>query len=81
MERAAEGITQEDIDRVRERIRVGDMIRIRTCKGVSVENCGGGTTGVVRKAVVVDTGNARFCTVRLQSGVTEMVLWSDLVKK
>lgn len=81
MEKETYGITQEDIDRVRKRTHVGDTVRIRTCKGVSTETCGGGMTGVVRKVTVVDTGNKRFCTVRLPSGVAEMVLWSDLVKK
>lgn len=81
MEDVKGGITQKDIDRVRKMTRVGSTIRIRTCKGISLKSNGGGMTGVVRKVKVVSTSNKRFCTVMLPSGVTEQVLWSDLVKK
>lgn len=75
------GITQKDIDRIRKKIKIGTMIKIRTCKASSGENAGGGLTGVYRRAKVVSTENKRFCTVMLPSGVLEQVLWQDLVRK
>lgn len=75
------GITQKDIDRIRKKIKVGSMIKVRTCKASSGDDAGGGLTGVYRNAKVVSTESKRFCTVMLPSGVMEQVLWQDFVRK
>jgi len=74
------GITQEDIERLRKKIKVGDRIRVQTLKGADMERMNGRYYGVERRAVVVGK-YPHFVMVELPDGTKESVLWVDLVKK
>lgn len=78
-----EKITREDISEVRQSTKIGDVIKIRTEKGDRSADLTKDTNlfvgGALRRATVVNTSNKRFCIVKLKSGVTESILWSDIV--
>ena len=76
-------ITMEDIFEVRRSTKIGDVIKIRTEKGDRPADLTKDSNlfvgGALRRATVVNTSNKRFCIVKLKSGVTESILWSDIV--
>lgn len=77
-------IKKIDILQERANTKVGDVLYIRTDKGDRYadedEDKNRSVGGALRKVTVVSTSNPRFCVVRLDSGVTEAVLWADIIK-
>lgn len=77
-----DAIKYTDILEARRTIEVGDVISIRTEKGDrfadKVKDKVQSISGALRNVTVVDTSNRRFCIVKLESGVTEAILWSEI---
>ena len=78
-----ESIRTCDVLDIRNKVKAGDTFLIRTEKGFKelgddVNVAGKTLSGVIRKAVVTNTSNPRFCLLKLESGVMESVLWRDL---
>lgn len=69
-----------DIDLIRSEIKVGDRIKMRTSKGMTIDaDLESNIRGVVRDAVVISKASPVFCLVRLvKSGVLDSVRWSDM---
>ena len=74
-----DAVTGREIELARSLIKVGTNMNIKTDKAVYTEGNGGKATGYVRRAVVVDTSDRRFCRVQLvTNGVKEDIQWSDI---
>lgn len=75
-EKAAEAV---DIEKVRSKIKIGDVLKVRTAKAIVINGDSGNViSGVVRDAVVIDKTNRNFCRIKLPSGVEDSVRWSDI---
>lgn len=77
-ERAA--ITAADIKKIRDKTKIGDVIRIHTLKACSIESSTETRTVVERRGTVV-AKYPLFALVQLPSGIMEAVNWIDLLKK
>lgn len=75
------GITGAEIAAVRKNTRIGERVRVVSCKCLDFGDRRSKTKleGAPRMATVTDTGYPHFCMVRLPSGVVDSVLWSELV--
>lgn len=73
-------IFEEEIEAMRKNIKVGDVINIRTQKGLSDGETGiTAIPGVMKKAKVVDVSNKRFCIVEVAEGIRDCILWSSFI--
>lgn len=77
----SDAIRPEDIVQVRSKVKVGDIIQIKTVKAVTdALGVGYSSVGVLRKARVVSVDHPRFCLLELVgSGLMESKLWVDMV--
>lgn len=73
-------IFDAEIEAMRKSIKVGDVINIRTQKGLSDGETGiSAIPGVMKKAKVVDVSNKRFCIVEVANGIRDCILWSSFI--
>lgn len=73
-------ITAADILKIRSRIKVGDVINVKTQKGAPDGEAGiNAIPGVKKKAKVVDVSHRRFCIVEFANGAHDCILWSSFV--
>ncbi len=73
-----DAITADQLVGIQRQVKIGDTINVKTHKGCSVDG------GMSCKTVVWRTGTVigifrNFVHVRLQSGVCESVLWTDIM--
>lgn len=73
-------ISTKEIEKIRRKIKVGDIIPLQSLKMAEMLSGTEPTNGRATKGVVVSTKSRYFCVVRLSNGVTEAILWTDLVK-
>lgn len=75
-----DAVRSEHIIAVRRIVKTGDIMKIRTRKGMSMDVDNRATVqGVIRDAVVISTKSPISCLVRLVgSGVLESVMWQDI---
>ena len=74
-----QAVTKKDIVLTRELIRVGTSMYIKTDKASYLGKNEENGNGCIRKAVVIDTSDHRFCRVQIvASGVKEDIQWSDI---
>lgn len=76
----AEAISAKEIEEIRKKTRVGDIIPLQSLKMAEMLSGTEPTNGRMTEGVVISTKNRRFCIVQLSNGVTESILWIDLVK-
>ena len=74
-----EAVTVADIAAVRKKIKVGDIIPIKTVKKLQGSDVKKMYYGAKTNAVVVDTSYKRHCVVELETGIRESVLWIAIV--
>lgn len=74
-----EAIKPQQIASIRGQIKIGDIIMVQTQKG-NHKTYGNGKTGVWREGTVIGIFR-NFVHVRLQSGVCESVLWTDIMNE
>lgn len=77
-------IKAEEIQKVRGRLKAGDVLVMCTSKGNpefgrSAKLHKSNNKSAIRRAMVVSTSNPKFCLVRLDSGVLDTVMWTDIV--
>lgn len=78
--RFSDAIYPEDIANMRASVKIGDVMKIRSCKGLTEEMNNGGFGGAIRDARVVNVDHPRFCLVEIiGSGIMESKLWVDMV--
>lgn len=73
------GITWADVEKISKRIKIGDRIRVKTLKAMSVEQLNNRCYGAVRHGTVVEK-YPRFVVIEFDNGVRESILWIDLLK-
>ena len=77
-------IKMKDIMQIRAETKIGDVFYIRTDKSDRYADDEMDKVlsqpGALRKVTVISKSSPRFCIVRLDSGVTEAVLWADIIK-
>lgn len=73
------GLTREDIEQVKKRVKIGDKVRIYTLK-VADPDCIGNHHGIERRGIVVGK-YPHFAVVELPGGTRESVLWTDFMRK
>ena len=83
-QRLKQAIRTSDVLDIKNGIKIGDRLVIRTAKAYSevgddIEVGGRSCFGAVREVTVVDTQHPRFCIVEIRNGVKESILWSDIV--
>ena len=66
------------IGAIQRQVKIGDTINVKTNKCYSVDEGMSGKSGVWRKGTVIGIFR-NFVHVRLQSGVCESVLWTDIM--
>jgi hypothetical protein len=72
-----QGITQEDVERMRKRVQIGDKIVCRTLKACDMESPSL-RTGVRRVGTVI-AKYPYFAVVRLPGGTRETIRWTELL--
>lgn len=81
MVKMSEAIYPEDLIDIRKKVKVDDIIQVRTMKAMT-EAMGTGAVGngVIRDARVISVDHPRFCLVKLvETGFIETILWVDMV--
>ena len=73
-----QGITQEDVERMRKRVQIGDRIVCRTLKACDVESPMTLRNGVERVGTVVAKYPC-FAVIHLPGGVQETIGWVELL--
>ncbi|MEY8396161.1 hypothetical protein AALB64_15325 [Lachnospiraceae bacterium 45-P1] len=73
------GITQKDIHKIRKKVKIGDKIRVKTLKAMSIEQVNSRCYGAVRRGTVVEKYPC-FAVVEFANGIQESILWIDLLK-
>ena len=73
-----DAITADQLVGIQRQVKIGDTIDVKTNKGCSVDGSMSGKTGVWRKGTVIGIFR-NFVHIRLQSGVCESVLWTDIM--
>jgi len=73
-----QGITQEDVERMRKRVQIGDKIVCRTLKACDVGSPMTRRNGVERVGTVVAKYPC-FAVIRLPGGVQETIGWVELL--
>lgn len=71
-------MTAEDLQSISKKYKIGQMIKINTYKAMDSDT--GGRGPLVRKAEIV-AKYPYFAVVKLDNGVTDSILWIDLVTK
>ena len=83
-ERENTAIRRSEILKLRQDTQIGDVFIIRTEKGermnAEISEKARNKEGTLKRVTVTNTDNPRFCIVKLVTGITEMVLWSDIAR-
>ena len=83
VQKVTEAIHPEDISELRAKLKIGDIIQVRSLKSLSDALSNGNSGyGIMKDARVISVDNPRFCLVELVgSGVMDSVLWADLIMR
>lgn len=73
-----DAITADQLVGIQRQVKIGDTVNVKTNKCCSVDEGMSGKSGVWRKGTVIGIFR-NFVHVRLQSGVYESVLWTDIM--
>ena len=75
-----DAITADRIAEIQRQMKIGDAVSVKTNKGCNVDETMNRRTGVWRKGTVIGIFR-NFVHDRLQSGVCESVLWTDIMNE
>ena len=73
-----DAIIADHLAGIQRQVKIGDTINVKTNKCCSVDEGMSGKSGVWRKGTVIGIFR-NFVHVRLQSGVCESLLWTDIM--
>lgn len=73
-----QGIAAKDLERVKKRTKIGDRLWCETLKACTIKNSCRSHTRVKRRGTVIGK-YPYFVQVELEHGVTESILWIDLM--